>query len=111
MALALKVEQGENVEADRRDSREVRIRQRVMLALGRPNDLCRVQVRELWEKRYRVNVYVGPDAVSARVAHSFFLETDDDGDIVASTPKIIRQYDRPAETPPPVMPAEAVIRA
>jgi len=64
----------------------------VLRALGRPADLRRVQVTRLWEDRYRVNVFVGPDAASARVAHSFFLEADGDGAILASTPGIRRQY-------------------
>jgi hypothetical protein len=99
MAAALKLEQCDDVEQVRHESLKVGVGRRVILALGRPDDLIRVQVRELWERRYRVNIYVGPDVVSARVAHSYFLETDDDGTIVKSTPRIKRQYDRPAEQP------------
>ncbi|MBY0528066.1 MAG: hypothetical protein K2R98_32010 [Gemmataceae bacterium] len=64
----------------------------VMRTLGHPNDLQRVQVRRLWDDRYRVNVVVGIDAASARIPHSFFLVVDGDGNIVASTPKIIKAY-------------------
>ena len=60
--------------------------------LGQPGDLYKVQVRPLWEDRYRVNVLVGADAVSAKVAHSYFLVIDRDGNVVKSTPKITRQY-------------------
>jgi hypothetical protein len=110
MTAGLKLEQCSPVEQPRRDSREVLIGQRVILALGRPDDLFQVQVRELWERRYRVNVYVGPDAVSARVAHSYFLETDDEGTIIKSTPTMKRQHDRPVEPPSTVPAAEAVTR-
>src|SRR2546423_64796 len=64
----------------------------VMEALGRPRDLQRVQVRQVWEGHYRVNIFVGVDLASAKVAHSFFVATDDDGKIVTSTPKIGRRY-------------------
>ncbi len=64
----------------------------VMKALGRPTDLFRISVVRLWSNRYRVNVQTGPDAVSARVAHSFFLEADAGGAVVASNPVISRMY-------------------
>jgi hypothetical protein len=64
----------------------------VMHALGEPRDLHRVQVRPLWEDHYRVNVLVGLDAASAKVAHSYFLVADTNGNIIASTPKITRLY-------------------
>jgi hypothetical protein len=64
----------------------------LMHALGRPAALFRVEVRPLWEDHYRVNVFLGADAGSTRVAQSYFLVTDEDGNILASTPKITRQY-------------------
>ncbi len=68
------------------------IGQHVLRAVGRPGDWHRVQVRQLWEGRYRVNILVGPDAASARVAHSYFLTADGEGAILACTPAITRQY-------------------
>jgi hypothetical protein len=109
MAAASKLEQCEDVDQVRRATHDVRIGQRVMLALGKPDDLFRVQVRELWERRYRVNVYTGPDASSARVAHSYFLETDDDGEVIKSTPNLKRRYGCPADSPGPSPVGEAVI--
>jgi hypothetical protein len=68
------------------------ISDQLMQALGRPAALYRVEVRPLWEDHYRVNVFVSADAGSTRVAQSYFLVTDEEGNILASTPKITRQY-------------------
>jgi len=68
------------------------IEKHVMQTLGRPGDLQRVQVRRLWDDRYRVNVVVGLDAASAKIPHSYFLVVDGDGNIVASNPAIAKQY-------------------
>jgi hypothetical protein len=64
----------------------------VIQALGKPGDLYQIQVKSLWTDHYRVNVLVGADASSARVAHSYFLAADSKGGIVTSTPKIAREY-------------------
>jgi hypothetical protein len=64
----------------------------VLTTLGKPGDFQRVQVRQLWDDRYRVNIYIGADAISATVAHSFFLTVDVGGRIVTSTPLITRRY-------------------
>lgn len=64
----------------------------VLRELGKPRDLFRVSVVRLWENHYRVNVQTGPDAVSARVAHSFFLKVDETGAVLAATPAITRVY-------------------
>ena len=64
----------------------------VMQTLGQPGDLHRVQVRSLWDCHFRVNIFVGPDAASAKVAHSYFLVTDKEGNILASMPKLGKEY-------------------
>lgn len=64
----------------------------LMKALGRPTALYRVEVRHLWDGYYRANLFVGPTASSTRIAHSFFLTADEEGNIVASVPDISRQY-------------------
>jgi hypothetical protein len=84
-------ERREDLEQHRSETRNVLIGEQVLHALGRPSDLLIVQVRPLWDSRYRVNVFVGPDTMSARVVNSFFLQADDDGNIIASTPPIVRQ--------------------
>ncbi len=86
-------------EQDRRETEEQGHRRRdallggqVLRALGQPDVPYAVQVRPLWGGHYRVNVLLGADVTSLRVAHSYFLETDDDGAILAATPPLTRQY-------------------
>jgi hypothetical protein len=64
----------------------------VLETLGRPSDLHTVQVRQLWDDHYRVNIFVGGDVASARVAHSYFLVADGTGNIVTSNPKVTKKY-------------------
>ena len=68
------------------------IGQRVLQALGHPGDLLHMQVRPLWEGHYRANVFLGTGTASARVAHSFFLVTDGEGNILTSAPAILKRY-------------------
>jgi hypothetical protein len=70
---------------------------RVLRGLGRPPDLQRVQVRHLWEGCYRVNIFTGLDFVSSRMAHSYFLMTNDKGAILTSTPPLVRLYEQSGE--------------
>jgi len=79
-------------EKQKRQQLEALLGRYVIHALGQPSDLHRVQVRQLWKDHYRVNVLVGPDAAFVKVGHSYFLVADSDGNIIASTPKITRQY-------------------
>jgi hypothetical protein len=39
-----------------------------------------------------VNVLTGPNTTSVTLAPSYFLVTDEDGNILASTPAIIKLY-------------------
>ena len=68
------------------------IGERVMHALGEPNNLCKLLVHRLWEHHYRVNVLVGESIAAAKIANSYFVQTDGDGNIVKATPNITRQY-------------------
>ena len=68
------------------------IGKQVLDALGQPGGLLGTQVRPLWQDHYRVNVIVGVNAASAKIAHSYFLVVDGDGTIIVSTPKITREY-------------------
>jgi hypothetical protein len=78
---------GERREAEQPDAA---IRGQVLRALGRPAGLFRVEVRRLWENHYRVNVFVGPDAASVTIPHSYFVVADAAGTVTASTPALRR---------------------
>lgn len=79
-------------EAGGAGSRGRTVQRAVLAALGRPPGLINVSVRPLWGDYHRVNVLVGTDAGSARIAHSYFVETDATGHIHSSTPRITRLY-------------------
>ena len=70
----------------------VLIGRQVVHSLGSPNDMLKVKVHPLGNDRYRVNVLVGKDIASARIADSFFLTADAQGNIVKSSPEIVRLY-------------------
>jgi hypothetical protein len=73
------------------EQQENLIRGHVLRALGEPGGLGRVQVRSLWDNYYRVNVIVGDDPGCARIVRSYFLQTDAAGNVLESTPRIIRE--------------------
>jgi hypothetical protein len=64
----------------------------VLDQLGLPDNFLRVRASQLWAGQFRVNVFVGSDATSARVAHTYFLAADAAGKILNSVPAITRQY-------------------
>jgi hypothetical protein len=92
--MTAKQEEKQHAAPEKRDPREqdAAIGSRVIRALGQPDHLQRVQVRRLWGHYYRVNVFVGEDVASSKVAHSYFLVADDEGNITACMPAITKQY-------------------
>jgi len=88
--------QQENKLGDQRgqghERRNALIGNNLISLLGQPGAYHRVQVRSLWEDRYRVNVILGSDATNAKVTHSYFLVADGDGNIVESNPQITKLY-------------------
>jgi len=80
----------DNAAEHQRQALDALLTEQVIHVLGKPAGLHKVQVRRLWEGGYRVNVLIGPDAASVKIAHSYFLKVDGDGNIVESTPKITR---------------------
>jgi hypothetical protein len=64
----------------------------VLLALGTPPGWHEVQVRALWEDHYRANVLIGESATSCTIGHSFFLVTDGAGNVLESSPEIVKRY-------------------
>jgi hypothetical protein len=71
---------------------EAVVRDNVLCDLGKPPGPHRIQVSCVWGDSYRVNVFIGPDVSSFKVAHSYFLKADADGKIVASFPAIRKLY-------------------
>ena len=71
------------------------IRVGVLTSLGRPPELYRVDVLSLWSNHYRVNVMVGADPTSLRIAHSYFVEAGADGHILTATPQVFLLYPQP----------------
>jgi hypothetical protein len=87
------VDQHPDSARDIQEQLHARIGRQVIRTLGAPDDLLQVQVRPLWENFYRVNIFVGVDAAWAKIANSYFVQTDRDGKVVASTPRIMKQYE------------------
>jgi hypothetical protein len=81
-------EQPTHADNQRRQRLQAVIGKHVLHTLGQPADLREVQVRQLWKDHYRVNVLVGVDGASVRIAHSFFVQADSDGNVLAATPRI-----------------------
>jgi hypothetical protein len=79
-------------EVQKHEQRSALISGHIIRTIGQPEALRRVDVKQLWEHHYRVNVLVGVNNASARVAHSYFLVTDSDGNVVTAEPKLTRQY-------------------
>jgi hypothetical protein len=73
MATKQDEERHANQEKHARQRRNAVVGKHVIHTLGQPGELFRVQVRQLWQDHSQVNVQVGVDAASAKVAHSYFL--------------------------------------
>jgi hypothetical protein len=71
---------------------EAVVRDHVLCDLGKPPGLHRVQVRCVWGDSYRVNVLMGADVSSFKVAHTYFLTADGNGKILTSSPAVTKVY-------------------
>jgi uncharacterized membrane protein len=85
-------EQHKDAERHMREAQNALIEEQVVHTLGKPDGLHELQVRRLWEDHYRVNVFIGTDGVSAKIANSYFVQADSDGNILRSSPKITKLY-------------------
>jgi hypothetical protein len=92
MATTQQRKRDEELSLDTRDKLNDLIGEQVVHLLGTPEDLLKVQVRGVGGDRFRVNVFVGKDATSGRIAHSFFLTADGEGNILTSSPRVARVY-------------------
>ena len=77
------------------------IEERVLRRLGRPTDLHSIDVKHLWGKKYRVNIWTkeNTDAPvsSYSLQHSYFI-TMSEGNIMKSNPPIERLYHKGGTT-------------
>jgi hypothetical protein len=64
----------------------------VISLLGTPSRYLNTRVQEVWPNHYRVNVYVSHPVGHVIVAHSFFVTTDSEANILQSSPPIKRHY-------------------
>jgi hypothetical protein len=70
----------------------IRIGRYVLQALGTPPGWHAVRVQPLWDGRFRANVLIGEGPTSCTIAHSFFLVTDGSGNVLESSPQIVKRY-------------------
>lgn len=68
-----------------------RIEDNVLRVLGQPDNLIRIQVKSLWGNFFRANIFSG-SVDSPAVTHSYFLQATEEGEILKSTPLLIRVY-------------------
>jgi hypothetical protein len=80
------------MEQHKRETLHTLIGEQVIHSLGEPGDLFQLQVRRLWEDYFRVNVLIGRDITSLKIANSYFVKADSDGTIVESNPNITKKY-------------------
>ena len=92
MTSAEQHEQQQGMKKHAQETLRALIGEHVLCALGEPGSLYKLLVHRLWKEHYRVNVFVGENVAVARIAHSYFVRTDSDGNIIKATPEIARQY-------------------
>jgi len=83
-------EQDTGLDQHNSEALQALVEEQVIDRLGKPAGVRNVQVRRLWENRYRVNVLVGESAASAKIANSYFVKADGNGNIVDSNPAMTR---------------------
>jgi hypothetical protein len=83
-------EQDRSLDQHKSETLQALVEEQVIHRLGKPVGVRNVQVRRLWENRYRVNVLVGDNAASAKIANSYFVKADGNGNIVDSNPEMTR---------------------
>lgn len=71
--------------------KESSVKDIVLSMLGKPADLHRVIVSSVGTKSFRVNVFREIERHQCRITDSFFVRFDG-GELVESTPAIIKKY-------------------
>ena len=93
-ATAQQAEQLKDTE-QQREALNALVGKQIIQIIGVPDGLHKVQVRRLWDNHYRVNIFLGPDAASVKIANSYFLQADNEGNILTSTPTIVKKATLP----------------
>ncbi len=80
-------------------SLEESVKKQVLELLGRPKNLHKITARNLWDNRWRVNLWcthIQQADVSEVEVHlidySYFIHTSDTGEIINSDPEIVKEY-------------------
>ncbi len=94
LTMATKQQEKEPADSQKQEAppRNALIGKRILHSLGRPENFDRVQVRTLWGDYFRVNVLVDAQLASIKIAHSFFVSADADGNIVSCNPALTKLY-------------------
>ena len=92
MTSAEQHEQHQGMKKHAQEALRALVGEHVMCGLGEPGSLYKLLVHRLWKDHYRVNVLVGENAAVVRIAHSYFVLADSDGNIIKATPEIARRY-------------------
>jgi len=65
---------------------------KVLEQLGKPRDLKKIVIHNVYGTRYRVNVWREIKENMVIITDSFFFIVTNNGDIVFSSPKLIKKY-------------------
>ena len=75
------------------------IEEQVLSKLGTPDNLNYMKSGNVFDHRWRVDVWCLYDSTTTDVAvkcskifHSYFVHVDEDGKIINSSPKIVKEY-------------------
>ena len=67
------------------------IKQQLFASMGRPADLNQVSIQNVYNNKYRVNVFRNVDG-HPRLTNSYFLSCDESGKILSASPEILKIY-------------------
>ena len=75
------------------------VKEQVLQKLGTPENLFQITAGNMWDKRWRVNVWCSQKfqgevsiVVIQSIDYSYFIHTSEDGTIIKSSPEIEKEY-------------------
>lgn len=69
-----------------------RIAKSVLKQLGRPKGLHKIATHNVYDTRWRVDVWVETKPGTVLIVHSYFIVATEGGEIVSSSPSIEKTY-------------------